>query len=226
VPHFGGPFIGPLKSTIRPGEITANMTRHWGDATDVEDLSRMEMEGRSSVHRFLQYLRQNAPGFEDAYLIDTPAQVGVRETRRIMGDYILTGEDVVQGRKFADGIARGSWFIDIHPVRPSIGHTPVIKMKPGTSYDIPYRCLLPQGPESLLVAGRCISGTHEAHASYRVMATCMAIGQAAGTAAALATRQGITPRQVDVVILRQTLANDGAYLGEEPLGEPPVPRAE
>ncbi len=222
VPHFGGPFMGPLKSTIRPGEVTANMTRHWGDATDVEDLSRMEIEAREHVHRFVDFLRRRAPGFSQAYLIDTPAQIGVRETRRIMGEYVLTGEDVVAGRRFPDGIARGSWFIDIHPVTPSIEHTPVVKMKLGTSYDIPYRCLVPRGVENLLTAGRCISGTHEAHASYRVMATCMAIGQAAGTAAALCVEQGIAPRQLDAAPLRQTLTRDGAYLGEAaPRPEPP-----
>ncbi len=223
VPHFGGPFIGPLKSTIRPGEITANLTRHYGDATDVEDLSRMEMEAREDVHRLVAFLKKYAPGFRDAYLIDTPTQVGVRETRRIIGDYVLTGEDVVQGRRFSDGIARGSWFVDIHSLTPSNEHEKAPKMKPGTSYDIPYRCLVPQRVENLLTAGRCISGTHEAHASYRVMATCMAIGQAAGTAAAIAVQQGVTPRQLDAGLLREALAKDGAFVGEAASeAEPPL----
>ncbi len=141
VPHFCGPMIGPLKSTIRDGEVTLNITRHWGDATDVDDLSRMELEAREHMHLFVDFLRRNARGFEDAYLIDSPVQIGVRETRRIMGDYLLTAEDVVEGHQFADGVAQGSWYIDIHPTKPDIGKERNVTMKPGTSYDIPYRSL-------------------------------------------------------------------------------------
>ena len=134
-------------------------------------------------------------GFEHAYLQQTAAQIGVRESRRIRGDYTLTAEDVLGARKFPDGIARCAYPIDIH--NPA-GSGTIIRSGPkGDHYEIPLRCLLPQGIDNLLVAGRCVSATHEAQASLRVMPQCFAMGEAAGVAAALAVRRRVSPRELD-----------------------------
>ena len=136
--------------------------------------------------------------------------VGVRETRRILGEYQLTAEDVLSARKFDDAIARGAYPVDIH--NPKGAGTVLKRLPPGEAYDIPLRCLLPQRTERLIVAGRCISGTHEAHSSYRVMPIVMATGQAGGVAAALAARDGKSPRDVPVALVQQELRRQGASL--------------
>lgn len=194
-----------------PGEVAVQLVHVRGvDATDVRDMTRAEIEGRRQTQAVVQFIRQHVPEFREAYLIETATQIGVRETRRILGDYVLTGEDVIEGRKFADGVATASFGIDIH--RPDDNGQTGIRTK--GAYDIPYRCLVPRELEQLLVAGRCISGTFEAHASYRVKGPCMAMGQAAGTAAALAARHGVSPRQLDVSALRSTLQQQGVVLHE------------
>ncbi|MGM0401835.1 MAG: FAD-dependent oxidoreductase [Chloroflexota bacterium] len=187
------------------------------DATDGQELSRAEFQGQRLVWRMVQFLRRRVPGFEGCHLVMTFPQIGVRESRRIRGEYRLTYDDVVEGRRFDDVVALCGYRVDIHgydggPVynEPERG----TQVKDYGSYDIPYGCLVPQRVENLLVAGRCISGTHEAHASYRVMGTCMATGHAAGTAAALSTGEGVSPRGLDMELLQQTLLAQGAYLGE------------
>lgn len=178
------------------------------DATDARDLTCAEIEGRRQTRAVVNFLIHNVPEFHNAYLIETAAQVGIRETRRITGDYILTLDDVRAGRKFDDGIATVSFGVDIHD--------PVGKGQIGGGltgvYDIPYRCLVPLEIEGLLVAGRCISGTHEAHASYRVKGPCLAMGQAAGTAAAVSCKHKLQPRLLNVDILRKELIQQGVVL--------------
>jgi hypothetical protein len=147
------------------------------------------------------------PGFERAYLEQSGAQIGVRESRRIRGDYALTGDDVVNARKFPDAIARSNYPIDIH--NPAGSGTVIEEVPAGDYYEIPYRCLLPVGMDNLLVAGRCASATHEGQSSLRVMPQCFAMGQAAGVAAAMAVRDGISPRQVDAEELRRALRKQG-----------------
>lgn len=137
----------------------------------------------------------------------------MRETRRILGEYQLNVEDVLGARKFDDAIARGAYPVDIH--NPKGTGTLLKRLPPGEAYDIPLRCLLPKNTERLIVAGRCISGTHEAHSSYRVMAIVMATGQAAGVCAALATRKGTTPRRVNVREIQRELLRQGASLRHE-----------
>ena len=137
-------------------------------------------------------------------LVQTAPALGIREARRIRGDYVLTLEDAQAGRRFADAVTFGAFGVDIHEPAPGAGipsghHA---RMKP---YEIPYRCLLPQGLDGLLTAGRCISGTHEAHASYRVTGTCMGMGQGAGVAAAWAAAENIAPRRLDGPKLRKRL---------------------
>jgi hypothetical protein len=201
--------------TVRPGVWWANVSRvHQVDATDAEDLTRAEIEGHRQVLYLVDFLRKRIPGFQDCALIDTGAQIGVRETRRIVGEYVLTAEDVLAARRFEDAIARVSFPIDIHD--PQGGGGRFEGPRDGPYYTIPYRCLVPANgdrtPDNMLVAGRPISATHEAHGSLRVMPPCFATGQAAGTAAALALETGVAPRQVDVTLLRASLEQQGALV--------------
>jgi len=198
--------------TTRDGEIHFNQTRIINsDGTSSEDLSRAEIEGRRQAWELLEFLRRDVPGFEQSDMLTSGPQIGVRETRRVIGEYVLTGDDVLSAGKFADCIARGSYSIDIH--NPTGAGTLIKRLPPGESYDIPYRCLVPLGIDNLLIAGRPISATHEAHSSLRIMPICIAIGQAAGTAAALSVKQKVAPRKLDVGLLQDTLRAQGANLG-------------
>jgi succinate dehydrogenase/fumarate reductase flavoprotein subunit len=200
-----------LFRTTRPGEWWANMSRiHNIDATDVDELTRAEVEGHRQVVYLMEFFRKYMPGFGHSVLIDTGPQIGVRETRRVMGEYVLTAEDVFGARRFPDAVARVSFPIDIHDVTGGGGFFQ--GPKEGPYYTIPYRCLVPLDIDGLLLAGRCISATHEAHGSLRVMPPCFAIGQAAGTAAALAIETGVSPRRADVGLLRATLEDQGALI--------------
>lgn len=205
IPVFGGPWI--MKgSTVRDNEAFVNMVRLWGNATDVETLTRNEITGREHIQQFVRFLRENIDGCQNAFLMDSGPQIGVRETRHIAGDYELSEDDIVQAREFEDSVAMGGHIIDIHSPNGTIGQ----RREVVPAYQIPYRCLLARGVENLLVAGRPISASHVAHASLRVMGTCMGIGQGAGVAAALAARSDGNPRHVDVRTLRQTLEAMGA----------------
>jgi len=143
-------------------------------------------------------------------LAATATQIGIRESRRIVGEYVLTRDDVLEARAFDDAVARSAYPIDIH--NPGGSGTTTHRLPPGQSYEIPYRCLVPQRVDGLLVAGRCISTTHEALASTRLTPTVMTLGQAAGTAAALAVAAGIEPRDVPVATLRERLSEAGVDL--------------
>jgi FAD-dependent oxidoreductase family protein len=227
--------------TAHRDHFCVNATHRAGDPTKVQDMTRMEAEMRRDAWDLVTFLRANVPGMETCYVRATSPQAGPRESRQVIGDYVLTGQDVYTGQKFADAVARGSWFIDIHcplgeinPQTASLCHTgcpsqsacPFWAAEHDKSmltekqlyvptddwYDIPYRCLTPRDVDNLLVSGRCISATHQGMGSSRVMGTCMAIGQAAGTAAALAVRAGVDPRDVDVDALQQALRADGALV--------------
>ena len=201
-----------LFHTPRPGQIMFNTTRVVKrDATIPEDLTQSELQARRQVWEMVRFLRSEVAGFEGCYLIDTGAQIGVRETRRIIGDYILTEDDVLSARKFEDVIARGSYCIDIH--NPAGSGTVLKQLPPGESYDIPLRCLHPVGADNLLVGGRPISTTHEAHASTRIMPICMATGQAAGLAASICAVQGIPVQELDPGTVQGNLLSQGANLG-------------
>ncbi|HEY5339571.1 MAG TPA: FAD-dependent oxidoreductase, partial [Candidatus Aquilonibacter sp.] len=173
-----------------PDEVTVNMTRVTDiDPLDPDDLTRAEVQSRKQVTELLAFFRERVPGFENSRIAATATQVGIRESRRIVGRYTLTRDDVLQGRTFDDAIARSAYPIDIH--NPSGSGTTTHRLEAGAFYEIPYRCLVPINRERMLVAGRCISTTHEALASTRLTPTVMTLGQAAGTAAALATRDGV-----------------------------------
>lgn len=199
-------------ATPHEREVSVNSTRVMQVlGTDVWDLSYAEWESRRQMRQIAAFLRRYVPGFEESYIVQSGVNIGVRETRRIRGDYQLTADDILQARKFPDVIARSAYPVDIH--NPKGTGTILKRLPPGEAYDIPLRCLLPQEVEGLLVAGRCISGTHEAHSSYRVMPVSMATGQAAGVCAALAVRQGKPPRAIPAADVQEELLRQGANLG-------------
>jgi hypothetical protein len=199
-------------NSIRWDEANINGTRITEvDGTDANSLTRAELEGRLQVMNLFRFLKAHVPGFEDAYVISTAPFVGIRETRRIMGEYVLTNRDVLEGHKFDDVVVRAAYPIDIHDAQGK-GIT-FHQVGNDGSYDIPYRCLVPLKVDNLLVAGRCISSEHEAQGSLRVMIPTMALGQAAGTAAALCSGLQVSPRELDTAVLQRKLLDQGVNLG-------------
>jgi hypothetical protein len=199
-------FISPY-----PDEVSVNMTRVVDiDPLDPDDLTRAEVEARAQTMQLLAFFRRDVPGFEQARIAATAAQIGIRESRRIVGEYTLTREDVLSARTFDDAVARSAYPIDIH--NPTGAGTTTFRLPPGSSYEIPYRCMVPERVDGLLVAGRCISTTHEAHASTRLTPTVMTLGQAAGTAAELCAAGRYEPRAVGYAELRERLTRDGVDL--------------
>ena len=201
-----------------PGMMATNMTRVQSfmrnngeiqNASDPELLSRAEIEGRMQALEYLRFLKQCIPGYGNSELVAFGTQIGVRETRRVQGEYRLTREDVLSARQFEDQIGLCGAPIEEH----HSGHDTKWQYLPdGSCVGIPFRTLIPLGLEHALVIGRCFSATHDAHASVRSMAQCMAMGQAAGTAAALCVAQNRSPRELNVAMLQQSLRNDGAIL--------------
>jgi hypothetical protein len=218
--HRQGRFPAPrrgigLYKTLRRGVWRINTTRILKyDGADVHGLTAAEIEGRRQVEGLVTFFQESLPGFANCSLLDTAATVGVRETRRIVGDYTLTLEDLQSGGDFDDVIALAGYPVDIHDPTGSGGGVGD-GFTTANVYRIPYRSLLPRGVENLLVAGRCVSATHEALGAIRVMPPAFAMGEAAGAAAALAVRAGVTPRQVDVHELQKQLVAQGAYLGQD-----------
>lgn len=201
---------GSVSLTSTPGVIATNLTRVTGvDVTDSAQLTAAEIEGRREALEYVRFLKEQVPGYERAVLGSLNTQIGIRESRRIMGEYRLTRDDIVRRKPFDDVIARCAWPIEDHHASPDTRWERVVGSEP---FDIPYRCLLPQRVAGLLVAGRCLSADHDAHASVRVMAQCMAMGQAAGAAAALAAGRGILPREVPVGELQDRIRAWGALI--------------
>jgi len=180
------------------------------DGTDIYDLTKAEIKGRRQVWNLYRFLKENLDTYRESYILSTACQVAIRETRRLIGKYILTAEDILNDHEFDDAICRGSYPIDIHLSDGS--GVKLTYREGGTSYTIPYRCLLPLEVENLLVAGRSISVTREALGSMRVVSICMATGHAAGIAAALSINNNVTPRNLDVKLLQYTLKSQGAIL--------------
>jgi hypothetical protein len=201
-----------LFGTPHEHEVVVNSTRVTQVlGTNVWNLTSAEAEGHRQMRRIADFLKRHVPGFEKAYVAQSGVQIGVRETRRILGEYQLTGDDVLNARKFEDSIARSSYPIDIHD--PSGKGTLLRRLPEGEYYDIPLRTLIPKETDNLLVAGRCISATHEANSSLRTMPTSMATGQAAGVCAALAARGGRPPRRTPASDVQAELRRQGAILG-------------
>jgi hypothetical protein len=198
---------GSAHITPMQGVMVTNMTRVAGvDGTDPQALSRAEMEGRKQALEYMRFLRDKVPGYEQAELGGLSVQIGVRETRRIKGEYWITREDVLSARRFSDAIAQCGAPIEEHHAG---GDTKWEYLPDGETVDIPYRALVPQQLENVLVAGRCLSASHQAHASIRSIGQCMAMGQAAGVAAAM---NNDDVRGVGVDELRTRLAEMGAVL--------------
>lgn len=211
LPAFGGPWLKTFgKKEIRPGQIYANAVRIWGDSTKVEDLTNAEIQGRKDAWKIAKFLKANSAELANSYLAETATQIGIRESRRFIGDYILTLEDVKQSIIFEDTIALGGHPVDIHAITPN--DTSQILEWLDKPYGIPYRCLIPQKLKNVYVAGRTISATHEAHASTRVMGTAMALGHAAGVAAYLALANSCNTRAVNSKEIRKILLNQDAIL--------------
>ncbi len=201
---------GSVHMTPLPGVMATNMTRVRDvDPFDLNQLTQAEIEGRRQALEYARFLIEQIPGYEKAALGGFSAQIGIRESRRIFGEYRLTREDVLSARKFEDAIAQCGAPIEEHHAGQD---TRWEYLPEGETYHIPYRCLLPQKAEGLLVAGRCLSADHDAHASVRSMGQCMAMGQAAGAAAALAVRLNCQPREVPISKLQSTLLQLGAVL--------------
>jgi hypothetical protein len=192
------------------GFFSVNTTRLQNiDGACAKDLTVAEILLRKQVLQVHAFLKKHIGGFVESCIIDSGAQVGIRETRHIIGDYTLDENDILQGKAFDDGICCGTFAIDIHP---PCGKEQIFTGSGKVVYEIPYRSLLPQGVENLLVAGRCISATHTAFGSVRVMATCMAMGQGAGIAVALLASKDAGSREMDIAHLRSELIRQGQYL--------------
>ena len=236
--HFYNAGFTALNSYHRD-HFSPNMTRAAGDPTDVRDLTAAELSIREEAWKLIEFLRSRVPGCEKAYLQQSAPQVGPRESRRIEGEAVLTGEDIREGRRYPDAVARGSWWIDIHcplgfthPVHLCVRECPradscpywaaehdsamlsVDELRPpeGGWYDVRYGSLVARGVDNLLVAGRAISATHEGLAGARIMATGAATGEAAGIAAAMAAHHGLPVREVEVSTLRERLTAAGALV--------------
>ena len=198
--------------TVRSGTLHFNATRIPKiDGTDVFDLTKAEIEGRKQAENLFNFLKTTVPGFENSFISNVACQVGIRESRRIKGKYTLTGDDVTEGHKFEDAVARCNYPIDIHD--PKTGSSTVFKkLGPGIFYEIPFRCMIPDKTDKLLVTGRAVSATHEALSSMRIMPTCMALGQAAGVACAMAVKKHVSPKNLDTLELLRALNEQGANL--------------
>lgn len=192
-------------------EVSCNTTRIAGiDATRTDHLSNALPDLVEQVWTAVNFLQKHVPGFEQANFAGAAPRIGIRETRRIIGEYILTGEDCSEGRKSESGIAKGCHHIDIHGEGTKQTRIPV---KGGGSYDVPFSCLIPQKLKNVLVAGRCMSGTREGNGTARVMGTVMAMGQAAGTAAAMCVAKRLADvREIRIDELRNTLKSHGAVI--------------
>jgi hypothetical protein len=209
------PIIRPQKN---PMEWRANVTQLANpdgspvDCTDAEQLSRAEVDGRRQIVDFFQFLRESAPGFEKAYILEIAPQVGVRETRRVLGGHQLTEDDVLSCASFEDSIGVNGWMVEAHVAGDIVFKWQDIPHCRGFNH-LPFRMIVPRQVDNLLVAGRCASMTHMGQSAARVSGACFVMGQAAGAAAALSLAAAVRPRDLDITSLQRRLEQDGAYLG-------------
>lgn len=196
--------------SMERNEVAINSTRVSGvNAIYPQQLSDALFDLTEQVTICSSFLKKYVPGFENAVFSGLSPKIGIRETRRIMGEYVLTKDDILGAVKSEEGIAKGGHELDIHG---SAKNHERKQIKDAGSYDIPYGCIIPKKIENMFIAGRCISSTREAHSSARVMGTCMATGQAAGTAAAMSVKSDTKIREISVNELRDTLRTQGAVL--------------
>lgn len=206
IPIFGGPWINRF---FHDGMVSINLLREATDASDPEWFTRTECSLRENLHLVIDVLRTNFPEFADCWLAKSGIQTGVRETYHIVGLHQLTADDVLNPKAFPDTIAKGAHVIDIHEV-DSIDQADYVI--PRREYNVPFRCLVPEGSINLVTAGRCLSADGPGFGSVRVMATCMAMGQGAGTAAALGARHGLSMSEMDFELLRHNLIEQRAIV--------------
>jgi hypothetical protein len=212
--------VRPQRSQIEWRVNFTQLAREDGTAInglEPGDLTRGEIEGRRQAVKASDFLR-TVPGFEQSYIVDLPPQLGIRETRRVVGGYMLAGEDVLGCAAFADSIGVNGWPMETHVAGDVIFKFPPIPESRGFN-ELPYRMLVPEGVDNLLVAGRCASMTHDGQSAARVSGACFAMGEAAGSAAALALSGNTAPRDIAVDRLQYQLQQQGAFIG----GDQPVP---
>lgn len=197
-------YAGPWMAPINPGELYFNATRFAGNGVDPEDVTRAEVQGREDARLMFELFKEQLPDFKDAYFVSTGPSVGQRETRRIKGDGTLTVDDAYNSRPQKDAVVMGAWYVDRHPQGSSGYHLHEV-IRP---YDISYRTMLPQGLSNIWAAGRCHAAESGALASSRVTVTAMGMGQAAGTAAAMAAEGKNDSREIDVAALQTRLLKD------------------
>jgi hypothetical protein len=211
-----GAIVRPMKN---PTEWRANITQIKNadgqamDGTDAAQFSAGEVEGRRQIRDYMKFLRARVPGFGKSYVLDIATQVGIRETRRVMGDYVLSGEDVINCADFADTIGVNGWPLERH-----VAGDVTWGWQPDGSRgynQLPYRMIVPRRIDNLFVAGRCASMTREGQSAARVSGACFVMGEAAGTAAAMGLAACTTPRALDVSALQATLLRNGAWLGRD-----------
>lgn len=214
--HERGEIINPRENilvfkTPAPNVLHFNTTRVIRlSPTDPFEITRAEIIARKQVFEIYEFMKNHTQGLENSFLMMTASEIGVRESRRIVGDYILTQSDCKECVKFDDSIACCNYDIDIH--NPEGSGTSHYYFGAGEYYTIPYRALIPQGVDNLLVAGRCISSDHEAQASYRIMPVVCCLGEACGTAMALAIREKCSTRSLDINALQRALLDGGAFI--------------
>lgn len=209
------PIVRPQRN---PLEWRANMTQISNadgsavDGTDVEELTRGELQGRRQIRDTFPFFRESVPGFEDSYIVDIAPSIGIRETRRIIGPYQLSGDDILDCVDFPDSIGVNGWPVEAHVSGDVVIKWPRTENSRGFN-QLPFRMIVPQRLDNLYVAGRCASMTHDGQSSARVSGPCFAMGQAAGTAADIALSSGCAGGDIDVPKLQERLESDGAYLG-------------
>jgi hypothetical protein len=205
---------GIINAQAHAGEWRANLTQISRDGAPIDgcdwlDLGYAEMEGRRQILEYFKFLKSRVPGFENAYLLETAPQIGIRETRRIVGEVALSADDVLSCRDFDDSIGCNGWPLEEHVV----GGAKWTFIQGRGYHQIPFGTTVPTGVDNLLVAGRCASTTPEGQASLRVSGPCFAMGQAAGTAVQMARQRGLAPAAIDRRQLQQQLVADGAFIG-------------
>jgi len=197
----------------RRGHWRVNTSRVLGvDGTDPESLTTAEVKGRRQAHKLIKFFNDYCPGLGEAQLLTTGCQVGIRETRRIRGQYKLTKDDVRKGKKFEDTIARYAYYMDVHNPSGTGQESERVFVEDEPFFEVPYRALIPLDIDNLLIGGRCISADRPANGAIREMPACSATGQAAGTAASLSVGMGNLPRNLDKSDLRATLREDGCFV--------------
>jgi hypothetical protein len=212
-----GAIVRPQKSQIEWRVNFTQLKRADGSAInglEPDDLTRGEIDGRRQAVQAFEFLRTTVPGFEKSYIVDLPPQLGIRETRRVIGGYQLSGEDVLSCASFEDSIGVNGWPIEDHVAGDVVFKFPPIPESRGFN-ELPYRMLVPQRVDNLLMAGRCASMTHDGQSAARVSGACFVMGEAVGLAASLALSGNTLPRDIAVDKLQQALRHEGAFIGRD-----------